>query len=319
MGLFLRAIAWQGGHMTVEITTATLAFGTMQFGGRAAPNEARAMFEACLDAGIVHFDTACGYTGGQSETILGQLAAPLRDRLYIASKLGYTGGAGRANLTAQIEGSRQRLGMDCIDLLYLHRFDPDTPLQETIETFAQFQARGWVRHIGLSNFPSWATVKAQAIAQSVGTKIDAIQPMYNLVKRQAEVEILPMAADLGLMVFAYSPLGGGLLTGKYGAGETGRLTEDTRYAMRYADVQAHRAATALAGMAAALGVHPATLAVAWAMAHPQKPRPIISGRSAAQLAPALAALHYRLDPALYDALCALMPAPPSATDRSEEA
>jgi len=317
--------------MNLSLTSSRLAFGTMQFGGRADAAQSAAMFHACLDAGVTHFDTACGYNGGAAETILGQLVAPVRARVYVATKLGYIGGAGRANLTQQMDASRKRLGLDCVDLLYLHRYDPDTPLAETLETLAQFQARGWVRHIGLSNFAAWAVVKAQGIARSLGTQIDAIQPMYSLIKRQAEVEILPMAADLGLAVFAYSPLGGGLLTGKYAAGSgagagtapmgtaLGRLSEDPRYAQRYSDPLGHRAAAALAGIAQALGTHPATLAVAWAMAHPSAPCPIISGKTAAQLAPALAALSAPLPPDLYRALSALMPAPPSATDRTEEA
>ncbi|MFN3605877.1 MAG: aldo/keto reductase [Cypionkella sp.] len=310
--------------MGMSITSSRLAFGTMQFGGRADAAQSAAMFDACLDAGVTHFDTACGYNGGASETILGQLAARVRARVYIATKLGYVGGAGRENLSLQMDASRKRLGLDCVDLLYLHRYDPRTPLVETLETFAQFQARGWVRHIGLSNFPAWAVVKAQGIARSLGTRIDAIQPMYSLIKRQAEVELLPMAADLGLAVFAYSPLGAGLLTGKYSAGGEeaivqGRLAEDARYAQRYSDPSGHRAAIALAGIAQALGTHPATLAVAWAMAHPSAPCPIISGRNAAQLAPALAAMAAPLPPDLYRALSALMPPPPSATDRSEEA
>lgn len=302
------------------ITSSPLAFGTMQFGGRTDYAAAQAMFADCLAAGVTHFDTACGYNGGEAEVILGRLAAPLREDVYIATKLGYVGGAGRANLCAQMDASRKRLGLDRVDLLYLHRFDPQTPLHETLETFAEFQARGWIRHIGLSNFPAWAVVKAQGVAAQLGTRIDAIQPMYSLVKRQAEVELLPMAADLGIAVFPYSPLGGGLLTGKYSAvGAQGRLTEDARYAQRYSDPFAHRAAAALAGIAGALGVHPATLAVAWALAHSTAPRPIISGRNAAQLAPALAALTYAISDDLYTALCALMPAPPPATDRNEEA
>ena len=296
-----------------------LAFGTMQFGGRANESEARAMFDACLAAGVNHFDTACGYTNGNSETLLGRFAAPLRDRLFIATKVGYEGGGGRANLVAQFDGSRQRLGMDAVDLLYLHRFDPDTDLAETLETFADFQAQGLIGQIGLSNFASWQVMKAQAQATRLGTRIDAIQPMYNLVKRQAEVEILPMAADQNIAVYSYSPLGGGLLSGKYAAGQTGRLNEDDRYAARYAPAAMHQAAAGLARLAANWGQHPATLAVAFVQAHPTRPTPLISAQSAAQLAPSLAARNFALTPAQYAEVAALYPAPPPATDRLEEA
>lgn len=295
----------------------TAAFGCMQFGGRADEAAARAMFDACLAAGITHFDTANGYTDGASETLLGRFAAPLRERLFIATKAGYTGGAGRANLRAQFDESRRRLGMDAVDLLYLHRFDPDTALDETIETFARLQSDGLIRQIGVSNFAAWQVMKAQAVAARMGTRIDAIQPMYNLVKRQAEVEILPMAADQRIHVYTYSPLGGGLLTGKYANGGSGRLTEDSRYAARYAPEAMHAAAVALSRLADGAGIPAATLAVAWVMA--RGVAPILSARSADQLVPSLAALGLRLSPDLDARLSALVPAPPPATDRLEEA
>lgn len=301
------------------ITSHPLAFGTMQFGAGADETASRSMFDACLAAGMTHFDTACGYADGASETLLGRFAAPLRERLFIATKVGYFGGAGRANLTQQFDGSRRRLGMDRVDLLYLHRFDPDTDLRETLETFADFQAKGLVGQIGLSNFAAWAVMKAQGIAQAIGTRIDAIQPMYSLVKRQAEVELFPMAADQGITAYTYSPLGGGLLSGKYAAGQTGRLSVDARYAVRYAAEPMAAAAAALAALAAELGTHPATLAVAWVLRHPLRPVPLISARSAAQLAPSLAAAQYPMTDDLHARISALYPAPPPATDRNEEA
>lgn len=296
-----------------------LAFGTMQFGAGADEPASRAMFEACIAGGLTHFDTACGYADGASEILLGRFAAPLRDRLFIATKVGYHGGAGRANLTEQFDGSRRRLAMDRVDLLYLHRFDPDTPLTETIETLADFQARGLVGRIGLSNFAAWQVMKAQGIARALGTRIDAIQPMYSVVKRQAEVELFPMAADQGITAYTYSPLGGGLLSGKYAAGQTGRLTEDARYAIRYAAATMAAAAAALSALAAELGSHPATLAVAWARRHPSRPVPLISARSAGQLAPSLSAALYPMTDETYARIAALYPAPPPATDRTEEA
>lgn len=297
----------------------TLAFGTMQFGGRADETASRAMFDACLAAGVTHFDTACGYTEGASETLLGRFAAAQREDLFIATKVGYDGGGGRANLTRQFDGSRRRLAMDSVDLLYLHRFDPDTPLHETLETFADFQAKGLIRQIGLSNFAAWQVMKAQAVAAGLGTRIDAIQPMYNLVKRQAEVEILPMAADQSIAVYSYSPLGGGLLSGKYSQGGTGRLAEDSRYAARYAPAGMHDTAARLAQLAADWGHAPATLAVAFVMAHRTHPTPLISARDVAQLAPSLAAKTLRLTDDQYAQIAALSPTPPPATDRLEEA
>ena len=142
--------------------------------------------------------------------------------------------------------------------------------------------------------------------------------MYDLVKRQAEVEILPMADDLGILVAPYSPLGGGLLTGKYTSGSTGRLTQNDAYAARYGQEAMHKAATDLSTLAADMGIDPATLAVAWVAAHPTGPNPIISARNEAQLAPSLAALNYDITPEVYAQLSALIPTPAPATDRTEE-
>ena len=295
-----------------------LAFGTMQFGGRADAQQSRAMFDACIEAGITHFDTAHVYTDGASETLLGQFLGDKRGDLIIATKAAYDGGAGRDNILTSAETSRARLGVDTLDVLYLHRFDPETDMHESFQAFADLNTQGHIRHIGLSNFAAWQVVKAAGIAAKFDLSIAVIQPMYNLVKRQAEVEILPMADDLGILVAPYSPLGGGLLTGKYTSGGAGRLTEDDRYAARYGQKAMHKAADGLNTLAATLGVHPATLAVAWAAAHPTGPTPIISARSAEQLGPSLAALTYEMTPDVYAQITALSPTPPPATDRLEE-
>ena len=295
-----------------------LAFGTMQFGGTADAAQSRAMFEACLEGGITHFDTAHVYTDGASETLLGSFLGDRRDGLIIATKAGYTGGASRQNILSSAETSRQRMQIDTLDVLYLHRFDPDTDLRESFDAFAELRQKGHVRHIGLSNFAAWQVVKAAGIAAAAGLDIAVIQPMYSLVKRQAEVEILPMADDLGILAAPYSPLGGGLLTGKYAAGQGGRLTEDHRYAARYAPQSMHNTARQLGEIATELDVASATLAVAWVAAHPTGPSPIISARTEAQLQPSLAALEFEMNQDLYDRLSALSPTPPPATDRLEE-
>jgi aryl-alcohol dehydrogenase-like predicted oxidoreductase len=300
------------------MTHAPFAFGTMQFGNAADDTASAALYAAARAAGITHFDTAHTYADGRAETILARLAAPERDRLTIATKVGYTGGATRANILAQFDTSRRRLNMDRVDLLYIHRHDPDTYMAETVDTLADLQSRGWIGTIGLSNHPAWATMKAQGLAAARGTRIAALQPMLSLVKRQAEVELLPLAADQGMVAYTYSPLGGGLLTGKYLAGEQGRLTTDTRYAARYADPAMQAAARGLAALAHQTGHPPATLAVAWLLHHPARPVPILSARTAAQLAPSLAARDVALSPDLMGRLTALYPAPPSATDRTEE-
>ena len=294
------------------------SFGCMQFGGGADEAESAAMYAACRDVGISFFDTAYGYTEGRSETYLGRFIAEERDDIFVATKCAYTG-ATPAEIDAQIAESRKRLGIEVIDLLYLHRWDDAVPLEQTLGALAGPVSEGTVRHVGVSNYASWQVMKARFMAQEMGFDIVALQPMYNLVKRQVEVEILPMAQSEGFAVCPYSPLGGGLLTGKYRGGGTGRLTEDPRYAARYAPDWMTEAASALAALGEEIGVSPATLAVAWVARHPGVYGPIISARTVGQLAPSLDAIAFELDDALYARLSALSPTPPPATDRIEEA
>ena len=290
----------------------------MQWGQRADQAEAARMFDACLAAGITHFDTAWGYANGASETILGQAAAPVRERLTIATKVCWDGGAGRDNILRQFDDCRRRLAMDRVELLYIHRWSPDSPLEATIATLADLQEKGQIGAIGLSNHPAWVVMKAQAFAARHGTAIAAIQPMLNLVKRQAEVELLPMAADQGIAAFCYSPLGGGLLTGKYVTGAAGRLDWDANYKVRYGTDAMRQAAVGLVALADQVGAYPATLALAWVMSHASGAKPILSAASLEQLGPSLAGLTHALAPDLRASLTALYPSPAPATDRTEE-
>jgi aryl-alcohol dehydrogenase-like predicted oxidoreductase len=204
-------------------------------------------------------------------------------------------------------------------LLYLHRFDPHTPIEKTLAWFAEQKDEGRIRHIGLSNFAAWQIAKAHFIGQTLGAKISAVQPMYSLIKRQAEVEILPACTDLGIQCFSYSPLGAGLLTGKYvdQKGE-GRLTTNARYAKRYGIEEMHKCAAALAKIAKEKSVHPATLAVSWILASAFAPSPIVSARSLGQLSPVLAAIDFKMDEATLGMINAVSPMPAPATDRLEE-
>lgn len=127
-----------------------LTFGTMQFGGNADADQSRAMFDAARAAGITHFDTAFVYTGGASETLLGEMAQADRDDLIIATKAAYDGGSGRKNILEGFATSQQRLQMDVVDILYLHRFDDNTPLPETFDALATLKTEGKIRHIGVS-------------------------------------------------------------------------------------------------------------------------------------------------------------------------
>ena len=294
------------------------SFGTMQFGGAADETASAEMYAACREAGINFFDTAFLYSEGRSEEISGRLVAPERDDIFIATKCGYHGACG-SRIEEEFGASRRRLGLETVDLLYLHRWDGEAPLEETFETLAGYKEDGSVRAFGVSNYAAWQVMKARDVARGLGVEIQFLQPMYNLLKRQAEVEILPMAIAEGLSVCPYSPLGGGLLTGKYASGGTGRLTTSDIYATRYGFEWMHEAVARLVKIAEEVGAAPATLAVAWVARHPGTWGPIVSAKSTEQLAPSLAAIDFRIDDALHAQLSALSPVPPPATDRLEEA
>lgn len=291
----------------------------MQFGRTADEHDAREMFEACVGAGVNLFDTAYSYAGGESERALGRLVAPMADDILVATKAPNDRPASSDNLRASHELSRKRLGVDCIDIYYLHRFDPETQLEETFGSLAEMQSRGMIRHIGVSNFAAWQIMKAQAVCAKFGTQIDVCQPMYNLVKRQAEAEILPACEDQDISVCPYSPLGGGLLTGKYADGAVGRLKDDRTYAARYGQPWMHEAARGLRVLSESLAIPAVTLAVAWVARHPAVTSTLVSARNASQLQPSLDALDFELSDDLFAQVTRLTPNPAPATDRSEEA
>jgi aryl-alcohol dehydrogenase-like predicted oxidoreductase len=309
------------------VRVSRLAFGTMSFGrDRETDN---ALFRAAVDAGINVFDCADVYQGGASEEALGALAAPLRDDLVLTSKAYFPTGTGpnargssRYHLVRAVEASLRRLGTDRIDVFFLHRFDDATALDETLRAVEQLVAQGKILYPAVSNFAAWQAQQALGLATCHGWQpIVALQPMYNLAKRQAEVELLPMAAANELAVFPYSPLGGGLLSGKYGVSrrpDDGRLVRNPMYATRYGADRNYTIAEAFTARAAELGHHPVTLAVAWVASHPAVTAPLIGAKSVEQLAPALAAADLVLSAEERSAISALSPEPPPATDRNEE-
>jgi aryl-alcohol dehydrogenase-like predicted oxidoreductase len=221
-----------------------------------------------------------------------------------------------------VEASLRRLDTDRIDLYYLHRFDDVTDLGETLRAVDDLVRAGKILYPACSNFAAWQVAHALGLQRlSSWAPLVAIQPMYNLVKRQVEVEILPMAQSLGLAVIPYSPTGGGLLTGKYSADhkpDRGRLLDTTMYTVRYGDPRYLEIASRFTALAAELGHPPATLAVAWVASHPGVTSVLIGGRNVEQLAPTLAANQLVLDAATRARISALSPEPPPATDRSDE-
>jgi len=311
------------------VKVSALCMGTMTFGREADEETSAAMFHRCREVGINFFDTANVYAGGRSEEILGRLIADCRDEIILATKAGFpTGddvnaqGLSRRHLILAVEASLKRLGTDRIDLFYVHRFDPDTPMEETLRALDDLVHQGKILYPAVSNWAAWQIAKALGTSEREGlARFECIQPMYNLVKRQAEVEILPLAQAEGLGVVSYSPLGGGLLTGKYGTQrkpEHGRLVEDSMYMRRYGDPVYYEIADRFTAHAREHGLHPATLAVAWVMSHPAVTAPIIGARDLEQLEPSLAALEVEMTPEWRAEISALSIEPPPATDRSEE-
>ncbi|MEZ4222252.1 MAG: aldo/keto reductase [Polyangiaceae bacterium] len=311
------------------VRVSQLAFGTMSFGGDADECGAGAMFNACRDAGVNVFDTADVYNGGRSEEILGRLVASCRDEVVLTSKAYFptskdvnARGSSRYHLVRAVEASLKRLGTDRIDLFFLHRFDDETPLEQTLTAVEQLIQSGKILYPAVSNFAAWQAARALGVAERLGVSpIVAMQPMYNLVKRQAEVEILPLALAEKLAVFPYSPLGGGLLAGKYGSfvrPSSGRLVDNAMYQTRYGDKSNYETAERFTALARRMGVHPASLAIAWVAAHPGVTAPLLGARNLEQLRPALAAADVSMTAELYAEIAALSPTPPPATDRNEE-
>jgi aryl-alcohol dehydrogenase-like predicted oxidoreductase len=311
------------------VKVSALCFGTMSFGGDADKETSAALFRRCRDAGINFFDCADMYQAGGAEEILGELAAPCRDELVLTSKVFFPGGAdvnargaSRRHVVASVEKSLRRLRTDRLDFYFIHRFDPDTPLEETLRALDDLVRRGKILYPAASNFAAWQVAKALGISAREGwARFECIQPMYNLAKRQAEVEILPMAESEKLGVISYSPLGGGLLTGKYGLSRrpaSGRLVESVRYRARYGAEENYKIAQRFTGFAQARGLNPASLAVAWVASHPAVTAPIIGARNVAQLEDSLHSLEIKMTPELRAEISALSPEPPLPTDREEE-
>jgi aryl-alcohol dehydrogenase-like predicted oxidoreductase len=301
----------------------------MSFGGDADEATSSAMFARCRDAGINFFDCANVYQGGRSEEILGRLMAGSRDELIITSKVFFPAGsdinargATRRHIRRAVEASLRRLNTDYIDVYFIHRFDERTPIAETIRALDDLVRQGMILYPAASNFAAWQVAKSLGISAREGwARFECLQPMYNLVKRQAEVELLPMAESENLGVIPYSPLGGGLLTGKYGRSrrpDSGRLVENKMYMTRYGADWHYAVADAFTEFASERGMDPAALAVSWVASHPAVTAPIIGARNLDQLAGSLSSLEIDMTPELYQEINALSPEPPPATDRNEE-
>ena len=200
-----------------------LWLGTMMFGDQTDEAEAGRMIAAARDAGVNALDTADAYAAGESERITGRLISGDRERWVVATKVFNPTGAGandrglsRRHMVRALDASLERLGTDWVDILYLHREDATTPLEETVEAMAQLQASGKVHYFGISNFRAWNTARIAELFRSAGMRPPIVcQPPYNAMTRGIETELLPCCAHYGIGVVAYSPLARGVLSGKY--------------------------------------------------------------------------------------------------------
>ena len=298
----------------------------MSFGGDADAEMSGRMYRAVRDAGINFFDSADQYNNGKSEEILGELIRSHRDEVVVATKffnpvakdVNAKGGS-RRHMVRALEASLKRLQTDRVDVLYLHQIDRHTPIEETLRGFEDLVRAGKVLYPGFSNHAAWQIQQALGIQEARGwARLQILQPMYSLVKRMAEVEILPMAQANGVAVCPYSPGGGGLLSGKYAQKATGRLTTNKMYESRYGDEWMHEVAAKFAEFCRAKGWHPMSVAVAWVGSHPGVTAPIIGARSVEQLQASLDSLKIPMTPALRAEIAALSRTPAPANDRSEE-
>jgi aryl-alcohol dehydrogenase-like predicted oxidoreductase len=308
------------------VTVSELCFGTMSFGGDADEATSAAMYKAVRDAGINFFDTANEYSKGKSEEILGRLMKGERDDLVIATKVFNAirpdvnaRGGSRRHIAHAVELCLKRLQTDRIDVLFMHRYDPLTPIEETMRALEDLTRAGKIIYSAVSNWSAWQVQRAVDIQErNVWSRLQVIQPMYNLVKRQAEVELLPMAEANGIGVIPYSPGAAGLLSGKYLGQATGRLKTNKMYEARYGDAWMFQVAEEYVAFCKEHGLHPVSTAIAWVGAHPAITAPIIGARNTDQLKDSLAAVNIKMTPELRAEIADLSRTPAPATDRTEE-
>jgi aryl-alcohol dehydrogenase-like predicted oxidoreductase len=296
-----------GKHTGLRVSELVLGagnFGT-RWGHGAEPDEARRIFDAYADAGGNFIDTANGYQFGQSEEILGDLLVGRRNDFVLATKftMGTDPRAGilvtgnsRKAMVSSVEASLKRLKTDWIDLYWVHMSDGITPVEEIVRGFDDLVRAGKILYAGLSDFPAWRVARAATIAELRGSALIAgLQVEHSLVERTTEQELLPAGHALGLGVVAWSPLGGGMLTGKYRHGEKGRA-EGFGGRVFQPENSAQRTAVldALIAVAKDAAVTPSEIAIAWVAA--KGSLPIIGPRTLAQLENNLAAANVTLSP-----------------------
>jgi aryl-alcohol dehydrogenase-like predicted oxidoreductase len=319
-----------------------LSFGTGTFGGRGPlfsawgqsdATEARRLIDICLDAGVTLFDTADVYSGGASEEILGEAIRGRRDAVLISTKTGLPmgdgpqdWGASRPRLLRAVDDALRRLGTDHIDLLQLHALDAYTPAEELMGTLDRLIAAGKVRYAGVSNYPGWQLMKAQAVADRHGwPRLVAHQVYYSLIGRAYEDDLMPLGADQGIGALVWSPLGWGRLTGRIGRNRPipagSRLHDTEQFAPPVEAELLYRVIDALEAVAAETGKTVPQIALNWLLRRPTVSSVIIGARDEEQLRQNLGAVGWSLTPgqvATLDTASAVLPPYPHTPYRQQE-
>ncbi|WP_324716816.1 aldo/keto reductase [Carboxydochorda subterranea] len=290
-----------------------LCLGTMTFGRESSEAESHRMLDRFAEAGGNFIDTADVYAAGVSEEILGRwLKGKRRDDYVIATKVRFAMGKGpndlglsRKHIVAAVEASLRRLQTDYVDLYQVHAWDPGTPLEETLSTLDDLVHRGLVRYTGASNYSGWQLQKAIDAARAHGWEpFSCLQPLYNLLDRSTEWELIPVCVNEGLGVIPWSPLRGGWLSGKFRRGMTAppagtRIEQASRYGWsenweRYNNERTWRVIDTLLVIAGQVGKTPAQVALNWLLRKPGVTAPIIGARDTAQLEDNLGATGWEL-------------------------
>jgi aryl-alcohol dehydrogenase-like predicted oxidoreductase len=274
-----------GTHVAgIDLPISQVALGTMSFGDTVDAAMAASLVDAALDAGITVIDTANVYSGGASEEILARLLPKRRDSVLLASKAGMPNHPdvgehsplSAPGLRSSVSGSLLRLGVERIDLLYLHQPDRTTPLEETMGAISELVRQGTIGALGVSNFAAWQISELNHVADSVGTPRPVVaQQLFNLVARRIEEEYLEFAVTTGLLTMVYNPLGGGILTGIHrftdlpteGRFGSSKLAE--MYKQRYWDPRLFTAIDSLAKVATDAGITLIELSLRWLMNRPE--------------------------------------------------
>ncbi len=283
-----------------------VCLGTMTFGHGADEEESGRILDACLDAGVNFLDTANGYNGGETESILGVLLKGRRRRVVLASKVFNPMGTGpndsggsRAHIMQAVEDSLRRLGTDYLDIYYLHHVDHETPLEESLRALDDLVRQGKVRYVAASNYEAWRLMEALWISDSKGlARFECYQPQYSLVVRDIEQEIVPVCEVKGLGVVVWSPLAGGYLTGKYQPGQSqasgSRSEEGWAFPSRFFHPAHTDILATLLEVAAELGRSPAQVALRWVLDQGVVTSAIVGARNQGQFEETLQAVGWRL-------------------------